>query len=367
METPRPPPIVEPGLTLYPPPIPSFGENINFVKAVGDLLAIGDTGGWLTLLDTSDPTRPIPVSNASLGTEDVLVFRDSDSTFPEPAEIRGVEIQNDRLYLITITQLFIFDISDPARPINLGKTTLPQRLNDIQLRGSDLWIVIADTWNDRVVLMVVDVSNPSSVTVRSEVELPRTGVGRVRINGDTAFVTVRDDLVAEDLKFYGISDPAEVPNVYRVGGLPAFRAWVADHTAFITTGRRAAAKPIGHFTEVASVALVDISHPDDPRTIGYIWAPDLATDLAVVGHTAFIIGDRLSIDWEPSIWFYVVDLEDRTRPSISRSVGLPGQAEQMAILGKYAYIAAGDGGLHIVDAVGAALVRTLSAGDLHSR
>jgi len=367
VEASQPPPTQEAAPALYQPPIPSFGENINFVKAVGQLLAVGDTSGSLTLLDTSDPTRPIPVSNISLGTEDVLAIRDSDMAFPEAAEIRGVEAQDRRLYVITITQLFLFDISDPAKPINLGRTTLPERLNDMQLRGSDLWVVIADTWNDRVLLMVLDASNPSRVIVRSEVELPGTRVARVRMNGDTTFVTVRDNLVAEDLKFYDTSDPAQVPKVYRVRGLPAFRAWVSGQTAYIATGRRDVAKPTGYFTQVASVALVDITHPDDPRTISYIWAPDLATDLSVAGHTAFIIGDQLSDDWEPSIWFYVVDLEDPTHPSILHSVRFPGQAQQMTMLGGYAYVAAGDSGLHIVDPAAARLVGTLSATDLRSQ
>ena len=134
----------------------------------------------------------------------------------------------------------------------------------------------------------------------------------------------------------------------------------------VATRTKDLAKAIGFYTEVASVAIVDLTHPENPQTLGYIWTPELASDLAMGDHEAFIIGNEVSPAGESMIWFFLVDLTDPAHTRIARRAQLPGQAEAMAVPGRYAYVAAGYGGLHIVDAAEARLLRTMSANDLRS-
>lgn len=346
---------------LPPSPNQIFGEDITYVTITGGLLAVGDAGGNLTFLDLTDPSQPRPLSNISLGTEQI----DSVDVYA-PVEIRNVKVQGTKAYVLTISQLFIFDISDPTRPVELTMVILPAKLNDMQIRGSELWIVIADVENNKILLMELDVSDPSNIQRLGETQLPEISAGRVRMNGDIAYITVRDVNSADDLKFYAIQDPSHISKSARVYGLPAFRAWVSGSTAYIATGRMVRGEDKDYYTEVASVAIVDISNRDDPSSLGYIWTPELATDLVTSAGRAFIVGNQPHQDlgFPQKLWFNVVDIQDPRRPQILRSTHLLGQADMMALFRRYAYIAAGENGLYVVEAEAASLVRTLQASDL---
>jgi hypothetical protein len=124
-------------------------------------------------------------------------------------------------------------------------------------------------------------------------------------------------------------------------------------------------------TEVASVAIVDISDLENPRSLGYIWAPELAADLSVVDDSAFIIGvdvaRALRGEYPQQLWFNVANLEDPAHLLVTRTVGLIGEAEGLAVSSGYAYVAAGESGLHVLLAEAAVLIDTLNEEDMRSQ
>jgi len=355
-----------------PPSIPNgFAEGITFIEALGNLLAVGDTSGTLTILDISDPSYPRPLSNLPLGREDYLTYPGFSEDLP--VAIRDAELTDNTVFIITVTHLIAIDVSDPSNPTEVGRLELPERLNDIQVRGKDLWIAVADTIGDRGRLLVVDTSKLSQPTLVNEADLPRTNASRVRLEGDLAYVTNREELTAPDLRLFSIRDPANPSDLGAINGLPAFRAWIRGSTAYIATGRRNESKELGQYTEVASIAMVSVSDPDDPHAFGYIWTPELASDLSVVGDNAFVIGDypwwALAPDGTNpfSMWFNVADLRDPSHPIVTRTLDLEGSAEAVAYYRGYAYVAAGQAGLHIVSATAAVLIDTLAGEDLLAR
>jgi hypothetical protein len=355
--------------TALPPAPANVGEYIDFVKVVGSLLAVGDRAGNLTLLDLSSPRRPASLSNTYLGREAYSIISGFNEDFP--AEIRDVELRDTLLYIITVRYLIVLDISDPTNPSELARIQLPERLNDIEVLGDELWIAIADTYGDRVRLFVLDAADPLAIGVTAKTDLPQTDVGRVRLEGDVAYVTIRDAISAEDLQLFNLSDPRNPSLPYSVGALPAFRAWVRGRIAFVSTGRIFESSAVGAVTEVASVAIVDISDLENPRSLGYIWAPELAADLSVVDDSAFIIGvdvaRALRGEYPQQLWFNVANLEDPAHLLVTRTVGLIGEAEGLAVSSGYAYVAAGESGLHVLLAEAAVLIDTLNEEDMRSQ
>jgi hypothetical protein len=153
-----------------------------------------------------------------------------------------------------------------------------------------------------------------------------------------------------------------------LAGLPAFRAWLRDSIAYVATGSVDFHRAFGEYTEAASVAMVDVDDLDHPRALGYIWTPELATDLAVADDYAFILGQNPigGGNWE-RLWFIAADLSDPTQPKIAQSLELDGLAGSLAYRGGYAYVAGGPSGVYVVSAAAGVLVYTLTLDNLYAR
>lgn len=379
---PEAPSPVPPTRTTHPSPAPGsavtagpsptlrtseVGEGVLFVKVLGDLLVVGNDQGTLSFLDISDPSRPRLLVHIPLGREEYLTVEGFREDLP--VTVRDADVRDEIMFVISVTTLFAFDISDPSNPIELARSELSERLNDMQIRGSEIWIAIADTIGDLDRLLVVDASDPSLPLLVGEADFQDTVAGRIRLAGDLAYVTARGQETAPDLRLFTIGDPAHPTEVRSIAGLPAFRAWVQGSVAYIATGRYVRRQPVGIYTEASSVAVVSVSDPQDPQALGYIWTLQLATDLFAVADDVFIIGDKFpgSGDMVLTMWFSVADLRDPTQPLVNRTLRLEGLGEALAYRGGYAYIAAGSAGIHIVSATAAVLIDTLTLEELYGR
>jgi hypothetical protein len=79
----------------------------------------------------------------------------------------------------------------------------------------------------------------------------------------------------------------------------------------------------------------------DPGPASFVAIPGYANDVAVFGDYAFVAAGSAGLQ--------IVALGDRTAPRILTSLALSGNANAIALLGTRAYVAAGSAGLHVVD------------------
>ena len=78
-----------------------------------------------------------------------------------------------------------------------------------------------------------------------------------------------------------------------------------------------------------------------PRQVGWVSVPGFANDVAVAGRYAYVAAGGQGLQ--------VVDVEDKARPAVVASLALSGNANDVVISGDLAYVAAGASGLHVVD------------------
>ena len=94
----------------------------------------------------------------------------------------------------------------------------------------------------------------------------------------------------------------------------------------------------GGFTATANGTVQNFG----PTTLSYVSIPGYANDVAVFGDFAFVAAGSAGLQ--------VVGLSaDRTTPSIVSHLNLSGNANSITLVGNLAYITAGNAGLHIVD------------------
>jgi hypothetical protein len=78
-----------------------------------------------------------------------------------------------------------------------------------------------------------------------------------------------------------------------------------------------------------------------PAALSFVSIPGFANDVAVNGSFAYVAAGSTGLQ--------VVNVGDRSHPSIVASLSLPGNANDVKLLGNLAYVAAGTAGLHVVD------------------
>ena len=98
------------------------------------------------------------------------------------------------------------------------------------------------------------------------------------------------------------------------------------------------------------------STPNNPTVIGQTAPlPDLITDLAIAGRYAYVADGDSGLR--------IVDITDPTAPNEVSAYDTPGFASGVAVAGRYAYIADGGSGLRIVDIVNPAAPHEVGAYD----
>ena len=78
-----------------------------------------------------------------------------------------------------------------------------------------------------------------------------------------------------------------------------------------------------------------------PTSLSFLTIPGFANEVAVNGNTAYIAAGGAGLQ--------VVNVGDRTNPSIIGSLALQGNANDVKLIGRTAYIASGSAGLQVVD------------------
>jgi hypothetical protein len=133
----------------------------------------------------------------------------------------GARFRDGVMYVTSVTGLKTYDIEDPDDPVEIGSLPLPHFENEDVDLGDDILLISNDAAESSGILYVIDISDPTEPTVRSQVDM---------------------------------------------GGNPVFGG--PGHTASCILECKFA-----WVTDGGSIRVIDLRDPDDPKTKGTFQSP----------------------------------------------------------------------------------------------
>ncbi len=314
----------------------------------------------LHILDARDPTHLTPVG----------VYRSPDGS------IEAAAVAGRYAYLCGYSGLRVLDIADPSTPASVGYY-VETCANSIAVSGSTAFY---NTWGAR--LLAVDVSNPALPFRVGSLAVGENTFGMV-VAGGTAYVAAVSGLRIVDVRdpramaqVGALSTPSQVTDVALEGRYAylsgSFGLWivdVSDPAQPRQVGALAPAKEVlqvavagglAYLVETNGLRIADVSTPASPvETATYLAALDMGA-FAVAGRYIYV-----AALYDPVMC--VIDVARPLAPSMIGCYPTSGQVYDVAVSGDYAYLAAGDAGLHIWDMSNPAAPRPLGSYDSPGR
>jgi len=255
--------------------------------------------GRVQVFDTADPSR-LRVA----GAYDSIPY------------IAGVHVAGDHAYVAGTSGLSVVDVSDPARPREVGRIAGP--VGEVDVAGGLAFATGGDG------LSVIDVSDPARLRRVGRYGPSGVDVRDVAVVGTYAYVVTG----FSSLRVVDVSDPTRprevgatvptslTPYMDRVFAMGS-HAWVACWDG---------------------VRSVDVSDPRQPRIHGYygtLQPQPYVRSVATAGDRAYALVSSEGL--------VVLDASDPARLSlIGRTEGVSGSGGDIHIVGARAYVAAGD-------------------------
>ena len=381
-----------PSRRLVLPQAPATTTNVQGIELMGHIggasAAVAMQGQYayvgfgprLDVLDVSRPSGPGRVGYVVLA--DVLFFEIT----------KAIEVASGYAYVAAGRGgLRAVDISDPTDPTEVGILDTPGTSEDIAVVGNYAYVADGDGG-----LRVVDISDPTSPT---EVGFCDTVYVRyvVMVVGGYAYISdynyhlriinVSNPAVPTEIGFYDLQAPldAVVSGDYayfadRYGGLRVVdisdptspvevgfygipHAWassegvaVSGNYAYVTI--RYIANPYGPRRTDGFLYVVDILDPANPTEVSVHQTAESAWDVAVSGDYAYVVTGYSLGQGSPVMGFggawvgdsgLVVNISDPANPVEAGAYRSSGYMYNVAVSGNYAYVAACDDGLRVVD------------------
>jgi hypothetical protein len=272
--------------------------NVADIEVLGSTAWIARTEyGALVSVDLSDPGHP-----TVLGAEPVAVM---DETY-------HVEVSGNLAFVTWIqwggpAGVRLFDISDPADPVDVGNFTRPGNWAfDMAARGSLLYISFPYT-----TVGVLDVGNPSSPVLIGQV--PVANPYELALDGDLLYVSTDGQPQIID-----VSDPTQ----------PAFLA-VLPTTSPGT--RVEAAGGLAYVSTNTGLQIFDVTDPSQPTPVGSLATPNIATSVDISGDLAYVFVRNTGV--------HVVDVSNAAAPALVGVIPMPTvQFAPVYEFGEYVYV-----------------------------
>ena len=313
-----PEPFVEP-LNHYEETGSSKGDSLN-VRFVGNWpfgpsyavaydsvrsLAFCGSGGGVYILDVSDPSSPVKVSER-IHTRSL---------------VRGLfyDYSSERLYIANdYAGLEIWDVSTPASPVKLGSYDTPGYAYDVAVSGSYAYVADASSG-----LRVIDISDPLNPVEVGSYDTPGSACG-VEVTDSYAYVA---DYYS--LRVIDISDPSN-PTEVGFYDIPDYASGVAVS---------------GNYAYVvdwdSGLCVIDVSNPSNPVKVGSYDTPYWASDVSVSGTYAYIAGSFAGL--------LVIDISDPSNPVEVGYYDTPYRPQDIAVGDSFVYVADFGAGLQIYE------------------
>jgi len=294
------------------------------VAAAGDYVYIGNDGGVL-VVHYSGPGENEVVGGVGL---------------PEVAQ--DMEVSAGYIYVADgESGLRVLDVTDPASPFEVGNYAPSEgAFSEVAIFGRTAYVI-----DPEFGLRLIDVTDPYSPlevgSVGVDINVP---LADVTVSSDCAYVASYDGFHVIE-----VSTPS---SPFEVGFLPGDVYWGAGWAAAYRGGF---AYTVGH-----AFSVIDVR---DPATPVEVWN-EFVAEYPV--HSNIVVSNRLvftagSTSWPRAFWgrFRVYDLIDPFAPTELGSHSNPPSYDyetyrDLAVSGRYAYVTAGDDGVHVFDISGCA-------------
>ena len=304
------------------------------VAVVGKIAYFGN-GGYLEIVDFSNPANPVELGKALT-----------------PSVVAGVAVTGNHAYVVNGWHgLRIIDISDPSSPREVGYFDTGGYAEAVAVSGSYACVAYYEPYyehglRDKYGLRIIDISNPSSPR---EVGYFSTGsrTQGIAVSGSYAYLATDK----HGLRIVDISNPSSPKEVgyFDSGGRArgvAVRetyAYVADYDdgSRVTDISNPSNQDRFLLFPGGKLHVVDISNPSRPRQVGCFRTGGEAYGVAVGGRYAYMADGLHGLR--------IIRVSNPSRP---REVGYfrtGGEALGVAVSGSYAYLANHQAGLRVID------------------
>lgn len=175
---------------------------------------------------------------------------------------------------------------------------------------------------------VFDISNPSSPTLVSMIELPGDLIN-ISVAGNYAYITSNDS--SRELQVIDISNPSSptaVATYNAPGGATATGIFAKGNTAILTTGADLLAN---------EVFILNISNPLSPTLLGSLNTGQNMNEAYISGNTAYVTSDNDGSE------LHVIDITNPASPSLVRTIDFVGTANALTIDGHQSKLYVGQG------------------------
>jgi len=343
------------------------------VEVVGNLAYV--TGDGLRIIDVSDPQSPVALGGAlapaenigavvgdlayvAAGRSGLLIVDVSNPAFPamlgalevpDSSYALAVEVVGDRAYVLEqsyyggAASLNVIDVSDPTAPAELGSLAALDILEDLEVAGDIAYLYGVNG------VQIVDVSDPSAPVELLAGVGGRRWLSDIEVAGDRVYVAgIFYKLDFGSRIFLGISDASDPAHPQLLGELVLCDA---DYNEVCEDVSVAAVGDLVYVTYrydgygyFVGLKIFDVSDPSAPVELGAIDTPEIAYEVEVVDHLAYV-ADRSGLR--------IIDVSNPAAPVELGALEMPGWASayldyEVAVTGDRAYLADGDA-LHAID------------------
>jgi len=272
------------------------------VRVTGDMAFVADGTGGLLIFDISNPASPVEVG-----------------TYDTPGTVQALWIHGDLVFVCDYYDgLHIVDVSTPSAPSLVSTYNTSGRVMDAEVAGDYAFVADYDAG-----LVVFDISNPALPSLVGSYNTP--GFARdVDVEGNYAYVADRS---GGGLQVVDISNPVAPTSAgaYSTGG-DTWGVAVSGNVAYLGV------------SSLGFVA-VDVTDPTNP-----VW---LSTTAAGSARRLEIVGDLVYVAGHGAL--YAFDVTDPSNPAMVDSYVTPGVASAVDVDGEHAYVADGTvGGLQVI-------------------
>ncbi len=286
---------------------PSIPSPVQALTVSGTRALVTTDGSEVALVDLGNPTQPV-------------VLGSWKSLFP----VSDAELAGNLAYIASyepgfLSTIEIVDFSDSAKSVLRGYYDTPGHAQEITLVANTAYVADGEAG-----LLILDVSDPTMPRRLGGYDTQGDVTG-VRVAGHNAYVADGTWLLILD-----VSDPVRPTRLglHKVaGGISAFQ--VEGGTAYV------------HETGVG-LRTLDVSDPTNVRNLGTYrtWSMEVPA-LAVSGQRAYLARGQGGVQ--------VVDVSNPTNLLALASAGVGGSAQDVTMMGAYALVAAGEGGLNVFE------------------